>query len=148
MHLFDWGLDNHLINFSLLFLIYIYVYQFWEVGVCSKNKAHIRTHTHIHTNTHTHRSVQLDALKAIPVGQRYGLDFVVRVDNLYAGAMSNDWSSKSSSYPSFALDVSGLSPPPRPRHRHRPSSPGQLRSLRLRFVCAFFFTFFWGVIGG
>jgi len=130
-----------LIKFSLLFLIYIYVYHLWEVGVCSKNKAHIRTHTHINTNTHshTHRSVQLDALKAIPVGQRYGLDFVVRVDNLYAGAMSNDWSSKGSSYPSFALDVSGLSPPPRPRHR--PSSPGQLRSLRLRFVRAFF-TFF------
>jgi len=107
----------------------------WE---CVAKTRHTSAHTHTLTltHTHTHRSVQLDALKAIPVGQRYGLDFVVRVDNLYAGAMSNDWSSKGSSYPSFALDVSGLSPPPRPRHR--PSSPGQLRSLRLRFVRAFF----------
>jgi len=101
--------------------------------VCRKNKTH--THTHSNTHTNTHKCV-VGRVEGDFSWSTVRIGFTVREDNLYAGAMSNDWFSEGSSYPSFALDVTGLSPPPPPSPR-----PRQLRSLRLRFVRAFFFFF-------
>lgn len=90
-------------------------------------KAANSRHTSVNALTHTERERGSSTNKHWTRWRRRRISLAVRADNLYAGAMSNDWPSEGSSYPSFALDATGLSPRPHPRPRPR--------QLRRRFGC-------------